>query len=69
MLTVVVGRSVLGEQITAGESPPPVGGQGVPVRFRYQATVAAMATGKRVPAAPNVDSYLAVSRTKGWSNW
>ena len=39
-----------------------------PVRVRYHATVAAMASASGVPAAPNVDWYLLVSRTKGSSN-
>ena len=37
-------------------------------RVRYQATVAAIAEGSGVPAAPNVDWYFPVSRTNGASN-
>jgi hypothetical protein len=51
------------------EGAGPDRGNEVLVRVRYQARVAEMAAGKRVPAAPNVASYLLVSRMKGWSNW
>jgi len=41
---------------------------GVPFRVWYQATVAAMAVARGVPAVVTVDWYLVVSSTNGWSN-
>ncbi len=48
---------------------PRFGCQAVLSRVWYQATVAAMASASGVPAGPNADSYLLVSRTKDSSNW